>query len=325
MPLEMLPLKMGLNGLLVAFIIFIMLTPVLSGSQIVKGNSDSGTNPNREALGSYSPLILYGGGILYSPVNATYRTNTLPLNLSFSLAMGLQASLTYEVDGIYKGGIPLTPVETNETHIFHPLTSFIELPQLSEGSHCLTITVVAGLSGYFGVNPPGAPFKATGTSGNYEATWVNKIYFTVDGSDNPMEAVLPAITYLSIQNETYNTTQLPLNFNFNENYTLATYSLDDQRSIPLAKNAVLWNLSYGTHTLKLNVTDCSGNSATSQTSFTIENPAAIQVQPQKHFPTIFIIIASAISAVSVLTFAVYLKKRSARMIASANRNHDEPA
>ena len=325
MPPKMLPLKMGLDEFLVTFVIFILLTLVLFDGQNVKGNSDNGTNSNREDLSSYNPLILYGGGILYSPVNATYRTNTLHLNLSFGLGMGLQASLTYEVDGIYKGAITLTPVETNETHIVHPLTSFIELPQLSEGSHCLTITVVAGLSGYFGVNPPGAPFKATGTSGNYEAAWVNTIYFTVDTSDKPVDVVLPVITHLSIQNETYNTTRLPLNFNFNENYTLATYSLDGQRSIPLAKNAVLWNLSYGTHTLTLNVTDCTGNSATNQTSFNVVNPAAIRVQPQQHFPTIFIIVVSGVSVVAVLAFAIYLKKRSARMIVATGGNHDEPA
>jgi len=258
---------------------------------------------------SSNPVGLYGGGILYSPVNVTYHTNRLPLNLSFSLSMGLQASLTYDVDGAWKGAIPLTLVDTNETYIFHPLTGLVELPQLSEGSHRLAITVVASLNGYFGANPPGAPFKPTGTAGNYEARWINAVYFTVDTPGNPIKPALPAITYLSIQNATYNTTELPLNFNINENYTMATYSLDGQRSIPLTKNAVLWNLSYGTHILTLNVTDCAGNSVTSQASFTVVNPAAIQVQQQQHFPTISIIVllASAVSALAVLTLAIYQK------------------
>ncbi len=129
--------------------------------------------------------ITYSSGIhLISPVNTTYTTNMLTLNLTFN--QGMQCQLNYSIDGQYCGDIPLT--NATEYHIL--MTEMVgkaKLPPLSDGTHYLTINVQANLNDYHGANPPGAPFKATNPEGtNFSAVWEHTVYFTVDtGNTTP--------------------------------------------------------------------------------------------------------------------------------------------
>jgi hypothetical protein len=124
--------------------------------------------------------VIYSSGVhLYSPLNTTYPTNALTLNLTYD--MGIQSHLNYSVDGKYGGEIPLHVANASEVHIIMTkMAAEVALPSLADGSHCLTINVEANLNDYRGANPPGAPFHATNEEGtNWQAAWTHTIYFTI--------------------------------------------------------------------------------------------------------------------------------------------------
>jgi hypothetical protein len=132
---------------------------------------------NAESTG----YIRYSSGVtLFSPLNITYSSNIMYLNLTFDQGAGIDCSLNYSIDGNYKGSIPLVTEDTG-FHIIYKMTGLVALPELSEGSHNLTIDVLCGLYDYHGANPPGAPFAPTSLgSSNYIATWTHIIYFTIN-------------------------------------------------------------------------------------------------------------------------------------------------
>ena len=268
--------------------------------------------------GEIAPSIMIaGGGTLHCPVNTTYTTNQLTLEMGFGYGMGIRCGLTYDIDGIYKGPIPVVAENPQEMHVVTPTTGTVDLPTLSEGSHCLTITVVASLNGYHGANPPGAPFKPTGTSGNYEARWVTSIYFTIDTKGETTDTTPPVITDLTVRNNTY-FSKVPLRFHVNEDISQATYSLDGQENITLSENTTLTDLTPGLHNLTIYAVDKAGNVGVYQASFTTaEQPKqqeqSVTVKQQsKPFPAA--LAAALLLAVGVaLAIAVYTiryRKRS---------------
>ena len=120
------------------------------------------------------------GTTVFSPLNTTYGSRLLYLNITFDQGVGLRCSLNYSIDGISNGSIPLSTEDTG-FNIIYKMTGLVALPELSEGSHSLTIDVVCRLDDYHGANPPGAPFTPTSTgSSDYIATWTHTINFTID-------------------------------------------------------------------------------------------------------------------------------------------------
>jgi len=107
---------------------------------------------------------------------------------------GIKSNLNYSIDDVYGGDIPLTVVNASDFHIIiTEMVVAVPLPPLSDGTHCLSITVDAELNDYHGANPPGAPFKATTPEGtNYAAVWVHTVYFTIDTKD--ATPTTPALT-----------------------------------------------------------------------------------------------------------------------------------
>jgi hypothetical protein len=99
---------------------------------------------------------------LYSPLNRTYNSRFLTLNMTFGAAIGIKYSLHYVVDGKYGNSIPYVINNPNETHVVYKATGFTELPELSEGPHNLTIHFAA--SGY---QPNGL-------------SYVDTVYFIID-------------------------------------------------------------------------------------------------------------------------------------------------
>jgi hypothetical protein len=124
------------------------------------------------------------GTTIYSPLNKTYYSNFLDLNLTFGAGLGISHHLNYSIDGKYEGPIPLVTKFSDEFHIVNMMTGLIDIPELSDGSHFITINVLCRLNDYHGANPPGAPFQPTFLgSSNYIATWTHTIYFTIDTSN----------------------------------------------------------------------------------------------------------------------------------------------
>jgi parallel beta-helix repeat protein len=121
------------------------------------------------------------GAVIFSPLNRTYNSRFLTLNLTFGIGLGVDCSLNYSIDEKYDGPIPLVAKNPTELHIINEATGLVTLPELSEGSHRLTINVLCGIYDYHGANPPGAPFKPTSPgSADYVASWAHTVYFTID-------------------------------------------------------------------------------------------------------------------------------------------------
>jgi hypothetical protein len=89
-----------------------------------------GVSFHRVKADSNNPIVFSGGVTIYSPVNTTYHTSLLALNLTCSCGAGLHISLNYDIDGKYQGPITL---EFNLTSGFHMIglgTALVQLPEL---------------------------------------------------------------------------------------------------------------------------------------------------------------------------------------------------
>jgi hypothetical protein len=117
------------------------------------------------------------GAVIFSPLNRTYNSRFLTLNLTFGVGLGVECSLNYSIDGKYEGPIPLVAKNPTEMHVINEAIGYVTLPELSEGSHRLTVYVLCGIYDYHGANPPSAPFTPTSPgSTDYVASWAHTIY-----------------------------------------------------------------------------------------------------------------------------------------------------
>jgi hypothetical protein len=266
-------------------------------------------------------MVLPGELTLYSPVNTTYYSNFLSLNLSFGWGAGMHCKLNYNIDEQVSGLIPLTYNDSSSQgfQMIAQENGYIQLPELSNGSHQLTINIEADLNDYRGANPPGAPFKQTAPdSANWVATWVDTVDFMINSnkSAQPVSTSTlykhsaPSISNLSIENTTYNTTNIPLNFTVDTNISQAAYSLDGKDNVTLAGNSTLTNLLIGAHNLTVYAWDDAGNVGVSQTiNFTVAKVMSASTQDSEPFPIasiIAVIVAFAIGG--ALTFLFFFKK-----------------
>lgn len=138
--------------------------------------------------------ISYSSGVtIFCPVNTTYDSKFLTLNLTFGFGLGVKTTFNYTIDGKY-GEDPITFVYKNPTelHIINEATGTVKLPELSVGSHVLQINVLSGIYDYHGANPPSAPFKPSlPGSSNYIASWTHTVYFSVSSSSSPEPTKTP--------------------------------------------------------------------------------------------------------------------------------------
>ncbi len=248
------------------------------------------------------------------PANATYDYRFLSLNVTFPFG-GLDYTLTYNIDGKNEGSIPwLIDNPNHELHVVYTAIGSVALPELSEGSHCLTATIICGLYNYHGGNPPGAPFKPTSLgSSDYEATWTDTVYFTIDlgaGITEPalaLDSVPPSISEISLYNRTYTSTEVPLNFTVSENISQVTYSVDGKDNVTIAGNTTLTGLPTGPHNVTLYARDVAGNTGASETiTFTVVN----ETEP---FPIVLVAVVLAAMVVGV-GLTVHFKKRNHQQI-----------
>jgi hypothetical protein len=262
------------------------LVSLATGIHIVKADSNGN-------------ISFFSGVTLFSPINRTYNSRFLTLNFTFACGWGIKYSLNYSIDGKYGGPMPFVINNPTELHVIYSATGLVQLPELSEGSHRLTVYVEGDLYDYHGANPPGAPFKPTTPNGSdYVASWANTVDFAIDSSavtlDSapPKDSTPPNISNLSIENKTYNATDIPLNFTVNESISQATYSLDGKDNVTIAGNTTLIGLSVGAHNLTIYAWDVAGNIGASETIyFTIaEEPR--QEPEQEPFPTTLTIATS---------------------------------
>ena len=102
-----------------------------------------------------------------------------------------------------------------------------------------------------------------------------------------------------MENKTYYSSDVDLNFTVNDAASQITYSLDGKENVTLSQNTLLTGLANGDHRVTVYAMDEAGNTYSKTIYFIIAEP----------FPTVPVAIASvAVIVVVVAGLLVYLKK-----------------
>jgi hypothetical protein len=226
---------------------------------------------------------------ILSPTNNTsYNVSTLSLKATFEtyhtafeapIVSNKTRVFSYALDG--KTPEPLTIITARDEG-YPGGDVFIEssdiLPELTEGLHNLTVRIV---SDYF--QQPNDRFHTESES---------TVYFRID-------RVPPEVVFLSLENKTYYTTDVPLNFTVNESDTQIVYSLDGGENVTTVGNTTLTNLPSGEHNITVYAIDSAGNTGTPETIH-------FKIEP---FPTTLIVAIVVIVAIAGVGVLFYFKKR----------------
>jgi hypothetical protein len=227
--------------------------------------------------------------------NTVYSSNNLTISFNVRILPSLTASDFY-INTIYSK----TSWQNDSVVVYqwssHALENpYDDDPKLTEISQELNLTSI----------PEGkqnVTIQAIG-DGIY---WGDTFYYTtfsINGSSSisfTIDTTPPTISALSIQNTTYNMTDIDLSFSVSEPVSQITYSLDGQENVTIAGNTTLADLSIGTHNITAYAWDTAGNVGASKTiTFTVTP-----------FPTVPVAVASVASiAVVGAGVLVYFKKR----------------
>jgi hypothetical protein len=133
------------------------------------------------------------------------------------------------------------------------------------------------------------------------------INVTVIGESTPTPTLSPPnITSLSLENKTYITNNLSLNFTLSKPAQWIGYSLDGQSNVTINENTTLTGLPNGQHTVNIYANDTNGNFAPTQTlNFTIDKPTPFPIL------TVITVVASAI-AIAIIVVLLFLLNRKHR-------------
>ncbi len=255
---------------------------------------------------------------IVSPTSSTYDSRLLLLNVTFTYG-GLRYDLTYNLDGVTEGSIPMGEYRppNNEVHLINTVYAWVNLRELSDGPHLVTVMLVAYVH-YTGGGKPRAPFQPTSPgSSEYSASWSDTVQFNVDTGESyetitqpPIETP-PEILNLSVHNQTYASPDVSLDFTLKGSTSRITYSLDAHENISIGGNTTLHGLSVGKHTLTVFCWDEVGNVGASETiTFTIDKQpeSSSNLEPVSGLPVAGVSVA-VVGLVS-MGIMVYLKKRT---------------
>jgi|WetSurMetagenome_2_1015567.scaffolds.fasta_scaffold319506_1 hypothetical protein len=213
-----------------------------------------------------------------SPTNQTYG-KTLTLEVTFLETVGAQFTLTFGFDGKNLGSIPVQP--TGELHDVYPVIGNVQLTKLTEGTHNVTVCL--------DVEPN-------------DRKYYDSVIFTVD--------IAPVISNISVENRTYNETDIPLSFVISKPASTMTYSLDGHRNTTITGNTTLTRLSAGTHNINIYAWDPAGTVGSQTANFTV----AKQTQPQQQTPFFIIVVVSLTSSIILIAIGLlFWKKRRHRL------------
>jgi hypothetical protein len=215
---------------------------------------------------------------IISPLNKTYENDVL-LHLNVTVLDKRYQEIFY-VSYILDGQ-EYVVVRGYRENVMNSQTI---LEGLTEGAHTLQVT--ASCRSYYLSNTGGG-------------TLYYRSYGTRSGVVNFTVVYPPQISILSLENKTYETSNIELNFTVNELVSKIEYSLDGQENVTVAGNATLTGLADGLHNVTIYATDTDGNIGTSETVyFTI-----------KPFPTTLVVATTASVTVISVCLIVYFKKR----------------
>lgn len=113
----------------------------------------------------------------------------------------------------------------------------------------------------------------------------------------------PKITIMSPVKQTYNESNVSLNFTVDKDVDWTGYSLDGRQNVTIAGNDTITNIPNGLHSITVYANDTFGNMGASQTiTFTVAVP--------EPFPTTLVAVASVASvAVIGVILLIYFRKR----------------
>jgi hypothetical protein len=240
--------------------------------------------------------------------NSFYTTNQISLTFNVTLPQSNITSATgisyvsYNADWKEKPIQIYNPEGMATGLMYHegasPLCTFkdgvdcfkIDFYGIPEGNHSITI-------------------QAVGECQYHEDIWVQR--FFIDSAPSivnfTIDTIAPAVSVISMENQTYASSDVPLSFAVNETTSQITYSLDGQQNMTAAENTMLTNLPNGVHNVTVYAGDPAGNVGTSQTAtFTV----AKEPEPEP-FPITLVATASAtsIAAIGAASLIIYFKKR----------------
>ena len=240
---------------------------------------------------STDAIHFYSGVTLFSPLNQTYTSRYLTVNFSIACGWGIRYSLSYDIDGEYGGPMPFAIKNPEELHVVFYGFGLVWLPELSEGSHRLTVTL-----------------KTSENSEHIKPLYVNTVCFSIDSTP-------PDILLLSPENKIYtvaisNTADIPLQFTSNESTSQVSYSLDGHENATIVGNSTLTALPIGSHNVTLYVRDYVGNVGVSETAiFAVAGNSESQAEKDFFSMTVLLAVSGA-SIVSIgVGLIIYFKKR----------------
>jgi hypothetical protein len=142
-------------------------------------------------------------------------------------------------------------------------------------------------------------------SGTYFPDLFHYYDFSINGASSVNFTIdtTPIVSFLSFENRTFETSDVPLNFTVNQSVSKITYSLDGQENVTVAENTTLTDLSNGYHNVTVYAIDSAGNTGTSETIY-------FNVEVPEPFPTTQVIASIASVAVVGVGLLVYFKKRN---------------
>jgi hypothetical protein len=190
--------------------------------------------------------------------------------------------ITYCVDGEEVVRIPKDNIVTGHTiKVPNVINANINLPQLTDGTHTLTVTA-----------------KEPSIISNHpdDYTMHDSVVFTIDTTP-------PTITNLSIRNQTYSQNNITLSYSTSESPKWIGYSLDGKTNITLAGNTTLTELTKGPHNITIYANDSLGNIGSSKSiNFKVDSPSQ-----SDGFTVSMIGVLVAVTVFTVL-LGVYFKK-----------------
>ena len=133
-------------------------------------------------------------------------------------------------------------------------------------------------------------------------SWSKKLFYKASSDliNFTVYAVPPQILLLSVANDTYEASDVPLVFAVNGTVSKLSYSLDGLDNVTIGGNTTLADLSNGEHRITVYATDVVGNTGVSETVyFTVEAP----------FPATMVVAPVASVAVIGAGLVLYFKKR----------------
>jgi hypothetical protein len=261
-----------------------------------------GGNEIPAPYGTIPPIVM-----INSPENDTVQALG---NITLTVAVNFNQSSYYLTEIYYKAGwlYPNTKMDLVKDFLtpegvsynFSAQTCSVNITDLKDGSYWIWVyAVVMGVANSKTVISP--PFENTYTT-YYYVTGYSQVSFTIDSTP-------PIVRVVSLENKSFSTSNVALNFTANETLAKAMYSLDGQKNATITGNSTLSNLSNGLHNITIYAKDKAGNVGVSEAvSFKVEA-----------FPYITVTAIVAVILVSISIAVVYFKKRKGSMNPSKER------